>query len=360
MIERRKQAKGKLCATYARTRKGKDLEKEYAALSKEIKKSVRRNHRAYAVRIANEAQVAADQGNIKGMFNAMGRLTNSIRPAVVPIRDKEGKSITSIEGQIHRWKDYLEEILNTSTTNMEREELASISTELPISIRPPSKKEIVNVIKTMKNGKASGTDNIPAEVLKTGPHISADILLPLFQDIWQKEMFHKEWKEGIIIMVPKKGDLSQCKNWRGITLLAVISNIFNKIILERIKYSLEMGLRKEQAGFRHNRSCFDQINTLRVIIEQSVKFQSPLCFLFVDYQRAFDSLSRAWIWDELKVRGLPSKFINKIKEAYEGFSCRVFHEGQLSDSIKTTSGVRQGCLLSPLLFLLVMDGRCIP
>ena len=96
-------------------------------------------------------------------------------------------------------------------------------------------------------------------------------------------MFPKEWKEGIIIKVPKKGDLSQCKNWRGITLLAVISKIFNKIILEWIKYSLEMGLQKEQAGFRHTRSCVDQINTLRVIIEQSVEFQSPLYMLFVDY-----------------------------------------------------------------------------
>ena len=78
--------------------------------------------------------------------------------------------------------------------------------------------------------------------------------------------------------------------------------------------------------------------------------------LFVDYQGAFFSLSRAWIWDELKVRGLPSKFMNIIKEGYEDLSCGVMHEGQLSDSIKTTSGVRQGCLLSPLLFLLVMDG----
>jgi len=73
-----------------------------------------------------------------------------------------------------------------------------------------------------------------------------------------------------------------------------------------------MGLQKEQAGFCQNRSCIDQINTLRVIIEQSVEFQSPLYMLFVDYQRAFDSLNRAWIRDELKVRGLPSKFINII------------------------------------------------
>ena len=142
------------------------------------------------------------------MFNAMRRFTNNVRPTIVPIRDKEGKSITSIEGQIHRWKEYLEEILNTTTTRMEREKPASIPTELPISIGPPSKREIVNAIKAMKNGKAAGADNIPAEVLKADPYMLADILLPLFQDIWQKEKFLKEWKEGIIIKIPQKGDLS--------------------------------------------------------------------------------------------------------------------------------------------------------
>ena len=188
-----------------------------------------------------------------------------------------------------------------------------------------------NRIKAMKNGKAAGADNIPAEVLKVDPYILADILLPLFQDIWQTKTFPKEWKEGIIVKVPKKGDLSQCRNWRGVTLLAVISKIFNKVVLERIKNSLEMGLRKERVGFRQNRSCTDQIKPLRVIIEQSVEFQSPLYMLFVDYQRAFDSLNGAWIWDELKVRGLPSKFINIIKEGYEDFNCRVLHESQVPD-----------------------------
>jgi hypothetical protein len=195
---------------------------------------------------------------------------------------------------------------------MEREETASIPTELPISIRLPSKTEIVDAIKAIKNRKAAGADNIPGEGLKAGLYMSADILLPLFQDIWQKEKFPNEWKEGIIIKVSKIGDLSQCRNWRGVTLLAAISKIFNKIILERIKNSLEMRLRKIQMGFRHNRLCIDQINTLRVIIEKSVEFQSPLCRLFLGYQRAFDSLSRAWIWDEIKVKGLTSKFTNII------------------------------------------------
>jgi hypothetical protein len=99
------------------------------------------------------------------------------------------------------------------------------------------------------------------------------------------------------------------------------------MILERIKNSLEAGLWKEQAGFCHNRSYIDQLNTLRVIIEQSLEFQSPLYMMFVDYQRAFDSLSRAWTWDELRVRGLPSKFMYIIKEGYKDYCCKILHEG---------------------------------
>jgi hypothetical protein len=244
-----------------------------------------------------------------------------------------------MEGQIYRCKEYFEEILNAPTPPIEKEVPGRPSKRLPISTRPPLKREIVNAIKAMKNGKTAGLDNIPSEVLKVDPHATADILLPLFQDIWQKEKFSTEWKEGIIIKVPKKGDLSQFKNWRVITMLVVISKIFNKIILERIKNSLEAGPRKEQVGFSHNRSCIDQISTLRVIIEQSLEFQSPLQMLFVDYQRAFDSLSRAQIWEELRVRGLPRKFTNIIKEGYEDFCCKILHEGQLSDPIKTSSGV---------------------
>jgi len=122
MIERRKQMKGRICVVPSRTRKGKELEKEYAALSKEVNKCARRDYRVYVDGIANEAQIAANQGNIKGMFNSIRWLMNNAWPNTAPIRDKEGKIITSIEGQIQRWKKYFEEILNTSTSPIGKEE----------------------------------------------------------------------------------------------------------------------------------------------------------------------------------------------------------------------------------------------
>jgi hypothetical protein len=63
------------------------------------------------------------------------------------------------------------------------------------------------------------------------------------------------------VKMPKKGDYRNCNNWRGITLLVVISKVFTRIILDRISGILKTGIRKEEAGFRPNRSCIDQIHS---------------------------------------------------------------------------------------------------
>jgi hypothetical protein len=162
----------------------------------------------------------------------------------------------------------------------------------PYTIKLILKREIIEAIKAVKKGKAAGIDNIPSEILQADPHLSTEILYPLFLDIWKEERFPKDWKEGIIVKMQKKGDYGNCKNWRGITLLVVISKVSTRIILDRISVILEVEIRKEQAGFRPNRSCTDQINALRITIEQSLEFHSPLYLLFVDYQKAFDSVDR--------------------------------------------------------------------
>jgi hypothetical protein len=81
------------------------------------------------------------------------------------------------------------------------------------------------------------------------------MLYPLLEKIWKEEKIPKEWEEGLIIEIPKKVDLSNCNNWRGITLLSTPSKISTRIILNRIKNTVERHLRKEQTGFRKHRIC---------------------------------------------------------------------------------------------------------
>ena len=227
--------------------------------------------------------------------------------------------------------------------------------DLPITCEPPTKEEIRAAILKARNGKAAGPDGIPSEALKADMDTVVEMLHQLFSKIWESEDIPDNWKEGHIIKIPKKGDLSRCDNYRGITLLPTTAKIFNRIILERLKGTVDQNLREQQAGFRKERSCTDQIATLRIIVEQSIEWNSSLYTCFVDFEKAFDSLDRQTLWKILRHYGIPLKFVNLIKNSYEGATCRVVNEGRLTGCFEIRTGVRQGCLLAPFLFLLAID-----
>nr|KAG5686179.1 hypothetical protein BaRGS_018955 [Batillaria attramentaria] len=87
----------------------------------------------------------------------------------------------------------------------------------------------------------------------------------------------------------------------------------------------------------------------------SHEWNSPLYINFIDYEKAFDSVDREALWKLLRHYGVPGKIISLIQCTYQDMSCRTAHAGQLSESFEVKTGVRQGCLLSPFLFLLVID-----
>ena len=96
--------------------------------------------------------------------------------------------------------------------------------------------------------------------------------------------------------LPKKGDLRQCENYRGITLLSVPGKVLNRIILKRLQESVDKRLQDQQAGFRRDHSCTDHIATLCIIIEQSIEWNTSLHINFIDFEKAFDSLGRTALW----------------------------------------------------------------
>ena len=94
---------------------------------------------------------------------------------------------------------------------------------------------------------------------------------------------------------------------------------------------------------------------MRIIIEQSPEWQIPLYTVFVDFQKAFDSVDRDVIWRLKYHYGFPPKFASINQQLYEDATCQVIHGGKLTEPFSVQTGVRQGCLLSPTIFLMVVD-----
>jgi hypothetical protein len=90
-------------------------------------------------------------------------------------------------------------------------------------------------------------------------------------------------------------------------------------------------------------------------MEQCIERSSRLYTVFIDFEKAYDSINREATWKEVKRYGVPTQIINLIKETYRGYACQVVHEGRVSVPISVQTGVRQGCILSPTMFLIVIE-----
>ena len=325
---------------------------QYREANQDVRKQTRADKRAFMDDLASQAEDAASRGEQGEVYKITRVICGKFRGASdVPVTDKQGQLLTSESEIDARWAEHFKEILNRPPPTAEAD-IVEAEHDLDVTTEPPGKEEIISAIKSMKNRKAPGKDNLNAELFKADPDLAAKMLLPLFEDIWEEKEVPNDWNEGIIIKIPKKGALSNCDNWRGITLLSIPSKIMAKIIIRRISDAVDLHLRKEQAGFRKGKRCLDQIFILRNIIEQCTEWQRQLYINFIDFEKAFDSIHRDSLWRILRAYGIPQHIVLLIRSFYDHFTCSV---GNSDHRFQVKTGVRQGCVMSALLFNIAID-----
>jgi hypothetical protein len=153
----------------------------------------------------------------------------------------------------------------------------------------------------------------------------------------------------------QKSDLEQMTNYRGISLRSIAAKVFKRILLNRIRRPINAILRKNQAGFRTGRSCVQQIHILRRIMEGACNQNIPLFITFIDFMKALDSIDREMMFSILRHYGIPEKIVKAIRVLYDNSTSRVFVEGELSEPFQITTGVLQGDVLAPFLFIIITD-----
>ena len=208
--------------------------------------------------------------------------------------------------------------------------------------------EVTCVIQKSKSGSACGYDELPYEVLKSPVIIAC--LQQLFQYVFDSCVIPSVWRRAIVCLILKdpSSDRRDPMNYRGISLLSCINKLYTSLLNTRLTGYLETNdmLADEQNGFRKQRSCEDHMFTLNSLIKNN----SNVFTAFIDLKRCFDYVDRDMLLYKLLLHHIDGKFYNSIKSIYTSTVSAIRINNKLTDWFDCTTGVRQGCNLSPTLY----------
>lgn len=177
-----------------------------------------------------------------------------------------------------------------------------------------------------------------------------DVLHKICNHVWQNGEWPKNWTRSVIIPLHKKGSTRKCDNYRTLALISHASKVLLHVINSRIRYYLDWQIPQEQAGFVKGKGTREQILNVRQIVEKCYEFDTPVIMCFVDYSKAFDCVDWNCLWDVLTELGVPRHLTALLQSLYYNSQGVVRIDRTASDSFKFHKGVRQGCILSPILF----------
>ena len=221
-----------------------------------------------------------------------------------------------------------------------------------------TQEELHIALRALKRNRCSGDDNIPAEfwqVCLDSQQLS-DYMLRFCNDIWMSAHVPKDWHRSRVACLFKKGDPACPDNYRPISLLQVCYRLFSSMILKRLKLAgVEEKLWHTQYGFRSGRGTKHAIFIARRLIEECHNSKDKsLVMLALDWAKAFDSIDPECLIQALHRFGLPSHYLQVIRNIYTGRVFKVSDHGHESQEHHQYFGISQGCPLSPFLFVMVM------
>lgn len=344
------------CDTRRELKKGKsstDGAIKYREINTSIRKSMKEAREKWIEDQCTEIEECINSNNSKKAFQVVKDLTKKKTAKVSSIQDEAGNCLTEEKDIINRWTEYCSGLYNHPVNG--DPEVLGITGPGEDDDFPILREEVEAAVKSLKNGKAPGIDNIPSELIKNGGSITIDVLTKICNKIWQTGQWPTTWTQSLVITLPKKGNLQQCSNYRTISLISHPSKVMLKVLLNRMKPQAENIIAEEQAGFREGRSTTEQIFNLRIISEKYQQHQRDLYHVFVDFKKAFDRVWHQALWNTMRKYNMGRKLVHSIEQLYANASSAILLNGNIGEWFRTTVGVRQGCLLSPTLFNVFLE-----
>ena len=196
-----------------------------------------------------------------------------------------------------------------------------------------------------------GKTAFPAEVLKCCKETLIAGLHEILCLCWSEGEVPQDMRDANVVKLYKnKGDRSDCDNYRGVYLLSIVRKVFARAVLKRLQVLAEGVYPESQCGFRANRSTIDMIFFLKQLQEKCREQRLPLFVAFIDLTKAFDLVSRDGLLRSFPRSVVHPKLLSIIRSFHEDTKGTVVFDGSASAAFNIQSGVKQGCVLAPILF----------
>ena len=296
----------------------------------------------------------AEQEGRGNLFRVAKQMMSKNRDVVGDgcIKDSAGDVIVEQDKIKEVWRRHYEKLLNEEF-DWNRDGLETVdAVSGPADVILVS--EVRSAIAKMKAGKAVGQSGIGAEMLKAAGEAGVAWVTDLCNVIVKEGRIPADWKKSWIVSVYKgKGDSLDCGSYRGIKLLDQVMKVFERVIEARLRNRVKID--DMQFGFSPGKGTTDAIFIIRQLQERFLDKKKELWMAFVDLEKAFDRVPREVLWWALRKLGVDEWLINVVKSMYDGATTAVKLQGGESKEFEVQVGVHQGSVLSPLLFVIVLE-----
>ncbi|XP_066482784.1 DBIRD complex subunit ZNF326 isoform X2 [Tiliqua scincoides] len=322
------------------------------ATRNKVQTTARRCANDYWLQLCSQIQIAADTGNIKGMYDGIKQALGPTQKKIDPLKSATGEVIQDEAQEMERWVQHYSELY--SRENVVTEEALNNIECLPVLEEldsEPTLEELNVALDSLASGKAPEKDSIPAEVLKCCKEIIATELHEILCLCWREGGVPQDMKDANIVTLYKnKGDAGDCSDCPDISLLSVVGKLFARVALKRLQVLAESVYPESQCEFQGNTSTTDTVFSLTQLQEKCREQQQSLFIAFIDLTKAFDLVSRGGLFKILPKIGCPPRLLSIIRSFHKDMKGTVVFDGSTSDPFDIQSGMKQGCVLVPTLF----------
>jgi hypothetical protein len=264
------------------------------------------------------------------------------------VKDGNGDLLADFHNILNRWKNYFPQLLNVHNASDVRQIEVHMSGPL---VPGPGLLEVEIAIANMKKYKSADSDKIPSELIQAGNEMLVPAIQKLVNSIWNMKDLPNQWKESIIVPLPKKGDKTYCNTstYRGISLLSTSYKILSNILLSRLSPYIDEIIGDHQCGFRRNRSTTDKNFCIPQIPEKKWDYSETVHQLRRDFKKVYVSVRKEGLYNILIEFRVSLRQVRLIKVCLNETYSKDRIGKNLSDSFPIQNCLKQGDVLSPLL-----------